>query len=109
MIHCDKLAKLMGNSKNFLVTIFHNSEENNGKVHRTLKMLGYKRSFVRDGESCDLPENMFIRKIKGDNPKEVQDREMQSVTRLLKEKSIEHGELGFFVGDDWTEIVSVEG
>ncbi|MDR1907012.1 MAG: hypothetical protein LBQ03_02230 [Puniceicoccales bacterium] len=98
----------MDNSKNFLVTIFHDSEANNGKMHHVLRMLGYKRSFVRDGESYDLPENMFIRKVKGDNPKEVQDEEIQSVTKLLKEKSIEHGELGFFVGDDWTEIVSVE-
>jgi hypothetical protein len=99
----------MDNLKSFLVTIFHNSGENNGKIHHALKMLGYKRSFVRDGESYDLPENMFIRRVKGDNPKEVQEEEMQSVTQLLKEKSIEHGELGFFVGDDWTEIVSVEG
>jgi hypothetical protein len=98
----------MDDSKSFLVTIFHNSEENNGKIHLALKMLGYKRSFVRDGESYDLPENMFIRKAKGDHPKEIQNEEMQSVTKLLKEKSIEHGELGFFVGEDWTEIVSVE-
>jgi hypothetical protein len=98
----------MDDLKNFLVTIFHNSEENNGKIHHVLRMLGYKRSFVRDGESYDLPENMFIRKVEGNNPKEVQDEEMQSVTQLLKEKSIEHGELGFFVGDDCTESVSVE-
>ncbi|MDR2372489.1 MAG: hypothetical protein LBD60_05110 [Puniceicoccales bacterium] len=100
---------IMDNLKNFLVTIFHNSEENNGKIHQVLKMLGYKRSFIRDGESYDLPDNMFIRKVKGNNPLEVQKEEMQSVIQLLKEKSIEHGELGFFVGDDWTEIVSVEG
>jgi hypothetical protein len=71
-------------------------------------MLGYKRSFVRDGESCDLPENMFIRRVQGNHPKEIQDWEMQSVTHLLREKSIKHGNLGFFVGDDWTEIVSIE-
>lgn len=100
--------ELMGDLKNFLVTIFHNSEENNGKIYHALRMLGYKRSFIRDGESYDLPENMFIRRVKGDNPKEVQNEEMQLVTQLLKEKSIEHGELGFFVGDDWTEIVTVE-
>jgi hypothetical protein len=98
----------MDNSKDYLVTIFHDSEENNGKIYQVLRMLGYKRSFVRDGESCDLPENMFIRKAKGSHPKEVQDREMQAATQLLREKSIEHGNLGFFVGDDWTEIVSIE-
>jgi hypothetical protein len=109
MIYCDTLAEIMDDLRNFLVTIFHSSEKNNGAIHHALKMLGYKRSFVRDGESYDLPENMFIRKAKGDNPQEIQDEEMQSVTQLLKEKSIEHGELGFFVGDDWTEVVSVEG
>jgi hypothetical protein len=99
---------MVNDLKNFLMTIFHDSEENNGKIHRALMMLGYKRSFVRGNESFDLPENMFIRKVKGSNPKEVQDEEMQSVTELLKKHSIEHGRLGFFVGDDWTEIVSVE-
>jgi hypothetical protein len=98
----------MADLRNFLVTIFHDSEENNGKIHRALMMLGYKRSFVREGESFDLPENMFIRKVKGDNPREVQEEEMRSVTEWLKKQSVEHGRLGFFVGDDWTAIVSVD-
>ncbi|MDR2200767.1 MAG: hypothetical protein LBN94_01475 [Puniceicoccales bacterium] len=98
----------MDGLKNFLVTIFHDSEVNNGVLHRSLMMLGYKRSFVRNGESFDLPENMFIRKVRGENPKEIQNEEMRTVTELLAAKSIEHGKLGFFVGEDWTSIVSVE-
>jgi hypothetical protein len=98
----------MGDEKKFLVTIFHDSVDNNGKIHRVIQGQGYKRSFVRSGESYDLPDNMFVKKVKGINPKEIQNMEMQAVTKLLQEKSIEHGNLGFFVGEDWTAIVSVE-
>jgi hypothetical protein len=98
----------MDTSRNVLVTIFHDSEENNGKIHRALMVLGYKRSFVRNGESFDLPENMFIRRVTGENLEEIQSSEMRSVRELLNEKSIEHGKLGVFVGDDWTAVVSVE-
>ncbi|MDR1303117.1 MAG: hypothetical protein LBJ81_00670 [Puniceicoccales bacterium] len=98
----------MSDLKHFLVTIFHDSEENNGKIHRALMMLGYKRSFARGGESFDLPENMFVRKATGNNPEEVQKAEMQAVTALLDKHAIQHGRLGFFVGDDWTAVVSVE-
>ncbi|MDR3317413.1 MAG: hypothetical protein LBS71_01245 [Puniceicoccales bacterium] len=98
----------VNDGQDFLVTVFHDSEEGNGRIHRALMMLGYKRSFVRNGESFDLPENMFIRKINGENPQEIRDREIQTVTKLLAKKSIEHNKLGFFVGEDWTKIVSVE-
>ncbi|MDR1435363.1 MAG: hypothetical protein LBI77_03075 [Puniceicoccales bacterium] len=101
------VAGIMEGLKDFLVTIFHDSEENNGKIHRALMLLGYKRSFVRNGESFDLPENMFIRKVAGENPEEIQGGEMRSITELLDKKSIEHGKLGVFVGDDWTAIVTV--
>jgi hypothetical protein len=98
----------MSDLKHFLVTIFHDSEENNGKIHRALMMLGYKRSFARGGESFDLPENMFVRKAAGSNPEEVKEAEMRAVTGLLDKHAIQHGRLGFFVGDDWTTVVSVE-
>jgi hypothetical protein len=98
----------MDDSKNNFVMIFHDLEENHGKIHCTFMILGYKRSFVHDSESFYLPENMFIRRAEDENPEKIQMKEMQSIIEFLDKKPTEHGKLEVFVGDSWISVVSFE-
>lgn len=91
-----------------LITVIHDSEEHNFAVFRVLRTLGYKRSFVRDGLSVDLPDNLFIRQTKGEDVQAIRDRALGEITDALNEQEIPHGKLGVFVGEDWTSVVSVE-
>ena len=98
----------MGKIRKYLVTIFHDSTENNSALHVILKKLGYKRSFVKDNESHDLPDNMFIRKVDGEDSEIIRKTEILAVEKLLNDQKIEHGKIGVFVGEDWTSVVAVD-
>lgn len=98
----------MGKMKKFLITVFHNSDNDNSKLYLSLKKLGYKRSFARENESHDLPENMFIRQAEGEDSEIIRQAEMIAITKLLEEDGVKHHALGVFVGDDWTTVVAIE-
>jgi hypothetical protein len=94
------------NGNKCLVTVYLNSDGD--AIHKEFEKLGLKNSFMRDGKSYDLPGNMYVKLVDGDDQKSIRDTVLDDVNKVIQANGLSKCSVGVFVGKDWTKDAVID-
>lgn len=93
----------------YLITVFHNAKTKKRTLAITelLSEFGFKNTFAKDGQLVKLPESLFIKRTSGISANSIRDKELERIEAALSDLNLDDGDIGVFVGDDWTKHTAV--